>query len=415
VLVAIEMGYGHLRAAAPLAERLAQPMLQADRAPLAGPDEQRLWGRARRMYEFTTRASQLPWLGGPLRAAVESLTHIPPLHPRRDLSAPTRGVRALEAFRGRGLGRGMVDALRASGEALLTTFFAPAIIADRAGLERVFCVVTDSDVNRVWAPLDPARTRIRYLAPSERVVRRLAAYGVPPERITLTGFPLPHELVGGRDRAALEHNLRARLVRLDPERRFRASHARDIAHHLGELPRDEERRPPLVTFAVGGAGAQSGLPRAFLPGFRPLVERGRARLALIAGVRPEVAAELDAAVRAAGVRDVEIVHEPDHARYFARMNELLARTDVLWTKPSELSFFAALGLPLVCAPPVGVHERYNQRWIIHAGAGFEQGDARWAAEWIEDFIADGALAAAAWAGYRRLPALGTYEILDALT
>lgn len=48
------------------------------------------------------------------------------------------------------LGRGLVEHLRATGTPLLTTFFVPALIADRAG----------------------------DLPPTTRVVRRLIAYGV---------------------------------------------------------------------------------------------------------------------------------------------------------------------------------------------------------------------------------------------
>ena len=58
---------------------------------------------------------------------------------------------------------------------------------------------------------------------------------------------------------------------------------------------------------------------------------------------------------------------PDHATYFQRFRALLAETDVLWTKPSELTFFGALGLPLLLAPPVGIHESYNLRWAREAG------------------------------------------------
>jgi hypothetical protein len=174
-----------------------------------------------------------------------------------------------------------------------------------------------------------------------------------------------------------------------------------------------------VTFAVGGAGAQSGLARQFLPGFGPLIEAGQFRLALVAGVRGEVAAELEAAVEAAGLgallgRGVEIVLEADHASYFRRFNRLLAETDILWSKPSEITFFAALGLPLVFSWPVGVHEKYNRRWAIHAGAGLKQGDPRWASYWMHEWLTDGTLAAAAWSGYRRLPQTGAYRIVDAL-
>lgn len=422
-VVAVEMGYGHLRAAAPLAEALGTEVLQVDRAPLVAPEEERLWRRVRRGYEGVSRLSQLPLVGAPLRWVLDGITDIPRLHPYRDLSAPTRGVLTLERLVRRNLGQGLLEHLRRTRAPLLTTFYSPAIAADRAGYEPVFCVVTDSDINRIWVPAEPARTRIRYLVPTRRAARRLRAYGVPEERITFTGFPLPDALVGGPSLEVLRRNLAARIVRLDPSGEFRRSMPEELAHFLGALPREEEGRPPLVTFAVGGAGAQAGMARRFLPGFRRALEAGAIRIALVAGVRPEVEAtfrgiladeRMDALVGPDGGGPVEILRAPGFAEYYARFNALLARTDVLWTKPSELTFYGALGLPLVLGPPVGVHERYNRRWAREGGAGLKQRDPRFAAEWMSDWLADGVLAAAAWAGYVRLPKFGLQRILEAV-
>jgi hypothetical protein len=419
VVVAVEMGYGHLRAAAPLAEALGTDLLQVDRPPLVAADEERLWRRVRRAYEGVSRLSQLPVLGAPLRYALDSLTDIPRLHPYRDLSAPTRGVLTLERLVRRNLGQGLVAHLRRTGAPLLTTFYSPAIVADRAGLDAIFCVVTDSDVNRIWAPLDPARTRIRYLVPTRRVARRLRSYGVAEERIVFTGFPLPPSLVGGPGLPALKANLAARLVRLDPTGEFRRSMPEELAHFLGALPRGEEGKPPLVTFAVGGAGAQAGVAGEALPGFRRALEAGKVRIALVAGVRAEVEARFRDDVARAGLEPLlggalRILRAPSFAEYYARFNALLAETDVLWTKPSELTFYGALGLPLVLAPPVGVHERYNRRWAREGGAGLKQREARFAGEWMMDWLSDGVLAAAAWAGYMRLPKFGLERILEAV-
>ncbi len=418
-VVAVDMGYGHLRAATPLADAIGTEVLQVDRAPVAGPDEVRLWRRARRAYETVSRLSQIPIVGAPLRYLLDELTDIPRLHPYRDLSAPTRGVRALERLVGRHLGDGLVAHLRRTGAPLLATFYSPAIAADRAGCERVFCVVTDSDLNRIWAPVEPRRTRIQYLVPTRRAARRLRAYGVPEERITFTGFPLPDALVGGPSLEVLKRNLAARLVRLDPSGEFRRSMPEELAHFLGALPRDAEGQAAQLTFAVGGAGAQAGMVADFLPGFRRALDGGALRIALVAGVRPDVEARFREIVHRAGMEPLlggalEILHEPGFRAYYARFNALLARTDVLWTKPSEMTFYGALGLPLVLARPVGVHERYNRRWARESGAGLKQREARFASEWIADWLADGILAAAAWAGYMRLPKFGLYRILEAV-
>jgi len=191
----------------------------------------------------------------------------------------------------------------------------------------------------------------------------------------------------------------------------------ELAHFLGELPAEEERKSPLLTFTVGGAGAQAEMARAFLPGLRRLVEAGQLRVALVAGIRAEVEAAFREAIHLAGLEGhpgVELLRAPTFLEYYARFNALLARTDILWTKPSEMTFYAALGLPLICAPPVGVHERYNMRWARESGAGLKQRHPRFAAEWLSDWLSDGLLASSAWAGYMRLPKFGLYRILEAV-
>ncbi len=417
LVVAVDMGYGHVRAARPIARALGTAVTLVDQPPLVGPEERKVWDRVRSAYEWTSRASQLPWVGGPFRWALDSVTDIPHLHPYRDLSAPTRGVATLDRLVRRDLGRGLVDRLRETGAPLVATFYSPAIAADVAGLPDVWCVVTDSDINRVWAPLDAAGTRIRYLVPSPRAGRRLRSYGVPEDRIAFTGFPLPHELLGGRDLSALRRNLASRLLRLDPGGAFLRDHQDEVAHFLGALPYEETPGPPTVTFAVGGAGAQAGMAAAFLPGMRGALEEGRLRLALVAGVRPAVADRFREEVQRAGLegalgRGLEILEAQGLEEYFDRFDALLARTDVLWTKPSELSFYAALGLPLVFASPVGVHERYNRRWVRESGAGLVQRHPAAAWQWLSDWLEDGTLAGAAWSGFTRLPKHGLYRILD---
>ena len=265
-------------------------------------------------------------------------------------------------------------------------------------------------------PREAARTGIRYLVPSPRAGRRLRSYGVPENRITFTGFPLPHELVGGAELPFLRRNLAARLVRLDPLGTFRRDHREELASFLGPLPAEEEGRAPTLTFAVGGAGAQAAMAAAFLPGMRRAIEEGKLRLVLVAGVRPQVEARFRESIRDAGLegalgQGLEILRADSLDDYFDRFDEALARTDALWTKPSELSFYAALGLPLVFAPPVGVHERYNRRWVRESGAGVVQRDPSAAWQWFSDWMEDGTLAGAAWSGFVRLPKHGLQRIL----
>jgi len=248
-VVAIEMGYGHLRPARSLARELNVEILHTDRPPLADAEEQRRWAATRRFYESVSRVSGIPWLGPPLRGLLNSITDIPNLYPFRDLSGATFGVKVLERSARQGLGRSIVSYLRARELALLTTFYSPAVLADYHGYDRIFCVVTDSDVNRVWAPIRPKISKIRYLAPSGRVVRRLQAYGVPESQIELTGFPLPHSLVGGPEATVLRKNLLPRLARLDPTQAFRQAFAADL-EHVGKCPRRTNRHTSCLRWVV---------------------------------------------------------------------------------------------------------------------------------------------------------------------
>ena len=417
LVLAIDMGYGHLRPAAALADYLKTNVREMDRPPAGNADDLRFWERTRKLYEPLTRFSQLPLVGPAMRSVLEAITAIPEPWPRRDLSAATQGTRWMERAAKDGIGRTLAGVLKETGASLLTTFYAGAILAELHGAERLHCVITDTDVNRVWAPPDPRQSRIVYFAPSERARRRMESYGVRPENVRVTGFPLPHELVGGRERTQLKRNLAARMMRLDPKRAFRKQHWDEIERKLGPLPLHEEGAPPLLTFAIGGAGAQLPLAKALVSGVRDQIIDGRLRLALVAGRRHEVGEALREAVRDAGLDAspaVEVLEDPDVLGYLRKFNALLARTDILWSKPSEITFFAALGLPLVCAPPVGAHESWNQRWACERGAALEQHDPRTAGEWLWEWLDDGTLANVAWNGFNALPNLGLYEIAHAV-
>lgn len=409
VVAAIDMGYGHLRPAAALADRLGTDVLQMDRPPLGSEKDRRFWESARELYEPLTRFSQLPGVGAPMRAILNTITAIPEPWPVRDLSGPTQGTRWMQRAAREGVGAKLADHLLKTAAPLMTTFYAAAILAELHGAEKLHCLITDSDINRVWAPPDPQRSAIRYFAPSERARRRMLTYGVRPENIRTTGYPLPHELVGGRDRTALKQNLKARLARLRVSGALRAA----AEAELGPLPQPDA--PPLIVFAVGGAGAQVPLGRKILAGMRRQIESGSLRLALVAGRREEVAVALREAVSENALEgQVDVLEDADVFGYIRRLNALLAGADALWSKPSEMTFFAGLGLPFISAPPVGVHEAWNLRWASDRGAGLAQHDPQAAGEWLSEWIEDGVLAGAAWSGYQRLPSLGLYEIEDEL-
>jgi len=132
-------------------------------------------------------------------------------------------------------------------------------------------------------------------------------------------------------------------------------------------------------------------------------------------VRQEVADFFYQEIRKQGLADelgqgVRVLIAPDKPSYFRLFNEWLRDTDLLWTKPSELVFYAALGIPILMTPPLGSHEEFNRDWLRMMGAGFMQEPPCHAGEWLVEWLQKGLLAEAAFDAYNKVPHQGTENI-----
>ncbi|MFH1192181.1 MAG: hypothetical protein V1655_01775, partial [bacterium] len=108
--------------------------------------------------------------------------------------------------------------------------------------------------------------------------------------------------------------------------------------------------------------------------------------------------------------NVEVLYEKNISEYFNIFNAHLRKTDILWSKPSEISFYTALGIPIVIAPTIGSQEDFNKHWLIHLGAGISQRNTKFTAEWLFDIINDGRLAESAMEGYIKAESQGAENI-----
>jgi hypothetical protein len=419
VVAAVHMGYGHMRAADALATAAGTPIAEVDRPPHATEAEVKSWERLRVLYEALSRGTERRIVGPLLDRVMYGITKIPRMDRAGRQAGATRAVRYLSRMARDGLCERFTRGLKESGAGLLTTFYAPAILADAAGVGPAACVVTDADVNRVWVAEDPASSRVLYLAPAHRSVRRLRAYGVPKDRIVQTGFPLPPGLASP---AALERNLARRLARLDPKGAFlRTAPEAARTTAAGADPAVREQ-PPLVTFAIGGAGAQRKAALEVLRALAPRVRAGRVRLCLVAGTRRDArdaftaaAQELRLPLGDGPASALSLLYEDAFPAYVRRFDATIAETDVLFTKPSELVFFAALGLPLALTRPIGAQEVANRRWVHRRRSAVDAPSASATAAWLEESTANGELASLAWRARERLPSDGTDRILAAFS
>ena len=73
VVTAIDMGYGHLRPAAALADHLATEVVQMDASPFGTRRDRAFWTGIRKFYEPLTRMSQVGAAAGLMRALLNNM------------------------------------------------------------------------------------------------------------------------------------------------------------------------------------------------------------------------------------------------------------------------------------------------------------------------------------------------------
>ncbi|MFP4288912.1 MAG: hypothetical protein ACLFQS_06620 [Bacteroidales bacterium] len=410
-LVSANMGYGHMRAVMPLESLAWKGIIEVGDSLATPASEKVLWKRILRLYEFLSRAKGIPLIGKYIFRILDFFLKIPSFYPQRDLSQSTFQVRLLQSSIKKGLCSGMLDTIKHKNIPLVTSFYAPAVAADQYGHGKIYCIICDTDLNRVWVSPDPWESRIEYFAPTGRAARRLKSYGVPEQRIHLSGFPLPPELLGDENLSILKQDLAQRLFYLDPKGRFWSLQKRNVEHFLGKQNCVFKRERVLnITFAVGGAGAQKETGRRIALGLKEKLHNNEVRLNLVAGIRPEVNDYFLDIKDEIASENIHVISGRDFRDYYQKFNAILHQTDILWSKPSELSFYSALGIAFIMTPTIGAQEKSNKKWLREIQAGIKQENPDYTEQWLFDLLNKGRLADAAWAGFLKARKKGTFNI-----
>jgi len=438
-VISVNMGYGHQRTAYPL-RNLARCLPKAggwrggwspERKVINANDYQgipnrdrKIWEGSRMFYESISRFSRIPLIGKAIFSIYDEFQKILGFYPKRELSKPNFGLKQIYSLFKKGWGRDLIETLRrGSGQELLpliTTFFTPAFMAEFFNYPgEIFCVVCDADISRTWAPLDPETSRIKYLASNNRVVERLKLYGVKPENIFLTGYPLPLENIGSEKMEILKEDSRHRILNLDPQKKYFEKYKILIEENLGKLP-EKTDHPLTIMFSIGGAGAQKEIGIKIIKSLAVEIWAGRVKVILVAGIREKVKEYFLRHIKKLGLenilgKNIEIIFAKNIEDYFQKFNLALRKTDILWTKPSELSFYSALGLPIIIAPAIGSQEEFNKRWLLKSGFGVSQENPRYTRQWLFDWLNRGYLAEAATEGFIEGEKLGTLNIQKIIT
>ena len=418
-IISVNMGYGHQRTAFPLRHlAFGEKVINANDYEGISKKDREIWESIRKGYEFVSNFKRIPLIGPIAFSLTDRFQKILTFYPKRDLSKPNSQLKQTIATIKSGWGRHLIGILKEKPLPLISSFFTPAYMAEYFDYPgEIFCIVCDADISRTWAPLSPKESKIKYFTPTERAAERLKLYGVKEENIFFTGFPLPLENIGTENLEILKEDLKYRLLNLDPQKKYFEKYKLFIEEKLGKLP-EKPDHPLTILFSVGGAGAQKEMGIKIVKNLKEKIQKNEIKMILSAGIRKEVKEYflknlkklgLDGG-QSSGNWGVEILFGENIEDYFQKFNLALRKTDILWTKPSELSFYSALGIPVIIAPTIGSQEEFNMRWLLKSGFGMNQENPNYANQWFFDWIAQGYLAEAAFQGFIEGEKLGTLKI-----
>ncbi|MDD5590205.1 MAG: hypothetical protein PHQ47_03490 [Candidatus Portnoybacteria bacterium] len=415
-VVGVDMGYGHQRTAYPLKSfAFEEKVVNANNYAGIPDNDRNVWELARNFYEAISDFKKFPFLGNLAFGILEKFQRILSFYPKRDLSKSNFSLKVIFSFIKRGWGKDLISKLGKNPLPLVSTFFTPVFMAEVFGYPgEIYCVICDADIARTWVSPNPAKSKIKYFAPNSWVVGRLKLYGVKEENIFLTGYPLPQENTGSEKLEIAKIDLAYRLLNLDPKKIYRKEYSPLIEKYVGILP-EKPDHPLTIMFSVGGAGAQKEIAVKYVRSLAQKIKNREIKVVLMAGTRKNVYKYFLDNIKIIGLEDnldknIEIVFADTISEYFAKFNQKLRKTDVLWTKPSELSFYTALGVPIIIAPPLGSQEIFNKRWLLRTGSAIDQDNPNYADQWLSDLLNNGGLAEAAMQGFVEAEKLGTYKI-----
>lgn len=415
-IITVNMGYGHQRTAYPLRSlSFNGEVINANSYQGILEKDRKIWKTSQQGYEFISRFKRIPLIGNLAFSIFDIFQRILDFYPKRDLSKPNFSLRQTYFLLKKGWGNDLIEKLEKNPLPLISTFFIPAFMAEFFNYSgKIFCVICDSDISRTWASLVPSLSKIKYFAPTERVVERLKLYGVKSENIFLTGYPLPMENIGTDKMEILKEDLKHRILNLDPQGKYFEKYKILIEANLGKLP-EKSNHPLTIMFTVGGVGAQKEIGIKIVKNLAKKIKANQIKIILVAGIRKKIKEYFFENIRKLGLKDslnksIEIIFADDIESYFQSFNQALRKTDILWTKPSELSFYAAFGLPIIIAPPIGSQEEFNKRWLLKSGFGILQENPNYTKQWLFDWLKNGYLAEAAMQGFIKGRKSGTFNI-----
>ncbi|MGB9598383.1 MAG: DUF6938 domain-containing protein [Minisyncoccales bacterium] len=407
IIVSVSMGYGHQRTAFHL--RSLGRIINVNDCSIISERERNFWKKTAQFYHFISSLKSFPLFGSLFFEFFNFFQRIEKFYPKKKAEKANFYLKTIYYLIKRGWGRDLIFHLSQEEKPLISTFFVPAFFADFFGYKKeIFCLVCDADISRIWAPIFPEQSKIKYFAPTERVQERLMLYGVKKENIFLTGYPLS-PLIFSEEK--VRNSFLRRVLKLDPQGRFLEKYRFFIENKIGHLSFSEE--PLKILFSLGGAGAQKELALLILRSLKEEIKKGRIDFILSVGINKKAKEFFEKKILeifSFHPKNISLLFFERIEDYFEAFDQTILEADLLITKPSELSFYSQLGIPLLLLPPIGYQEIFNEDWLLKNNFAIKAKNLNYFSEWFFDFLNEGFFAKCAFLGFWEGKRGGYFEI-----
>jgi UDP-N-acetylglucosamine:LPS N-acetylglucosamine transferase len=221
---------------------------------------------------------------------------------------------------------------------ITATHFTPALIAATAlPNHTIFLYVTDIYVHGLWK-IKPKN--VHYLVPMEETKIVLTRHGIDPKRITISPFPIHHEVT---------NNQSARFKK--------------------RIKRLKSKDPKTIDILImsGGAGTGQKQMQILIDKLAAPAKSKQARLTFLVSTKSLQSSISEYCKKNCGLtkNQIKVLEYTPHSLYKA-----LNKAEILITKAGGDITFEALaeGIPIYTLKDVGDHERLNRQYLEHIGA-----------------------------------------------
>ncbi|MCX7589601.1 MAG: hypothetical protein RMK17_01570 [bacterium] len=385
------------------------------------PDiDKNLWQKNKKLYNFISNIQKIPILSNVSFNILNKFQTIKNIYFKKQNQNPdpTFILKQIYELIQKGWGKHLIEFLKNQNKELpiISDLNIPLFMAEYYNYPSKICqIVYRSDIQRSILPLNIIQSKIIYFASTENVAQKLLQYGVLKENIFLTGYPLPKENIGKINQyEIIKKNIKNRILNLAPKKNYSKNFQDLISKNIGRLPKQSNHKLTIM-FCAEEIEKQKTIAILMLKNLAYMLQNESINLIISCGLNEEnkqffLKEILKLRLGLNIDKNIFIIYDPLPQKYFKLFNEALNRTDILWTNPNELVFYAALGIPIILSPSKNLNEKINEKWLIENEAGIKQQDPKYTNEWLFDLIREGKLAEMAINGFIKFKKDGLWEI-----